>query len=105
MTMDIRKFNITHLHNEEIFQFAAEFKTLGDTAGFVEKERAIDMIRWDKSDSLSEYDTFGMPTVLAYLVKVAITGRWVKLDPATGREMYDRLVASFDHTKRAPSGE
>ncbi len=61
----------------------------------VEKERAIDLIRWEKADSLAEGDTFGMPAILACLVKVAIIGRWAALDPATGREMYERLVSSI----------
>ncbi len=61
----------------------------------VEKERAIDTIRWEKADSLSESDTFGAPAIMAYLVKVAIIGRWAALDPATGREMYEKLVSSI----------
>ncbi len=65
---------------------------LGDEVNIVEKERAIDLIRWEKADSLAEGDAFGAPTILAYLVKVAIIGRWAKLDPATGREMFDKLV-------------
>ncbi len=65
---------------------------LGDEASVVEKERTIDLIRWEKAESLAEFDSFGAPTILAYLVKAAIIGRWTKLDPATGREMYERLV-------------
>ncbi len=69
---------------------------LGDVASVVEKERTIDMIRWEKADALAEDDTFGVPTILAYLIKVAIIGRWAKLDPRTGREMYDKLVNTMD---------
>jgi hypothetical protein len=68
---------------------------LGDQVNVVEKERTIDLIRWDKADSLAEGNVFGAPTILAYLVKVAIIGRWARLDPATGREMYDKLVKSM----------
>lgn len=68
---------------------------LGDVANVVEKERTIDMIRWDKADELSEFDSFGMPTILAYLIKVGIIHRWTMLDPATGREMYKKLLASI----------
>ncbi len=70
--------------------------SLGDEANIVEKERSIDLIRWEKADSLAEGDTFGAPTILAYLIKVAIIGRWAALDPATGREMYDKLVKSMN---------
>ncbi len=68
---------------------------LGDEVNILEKERAIDLIRWEKADSLAEGDTFGAPAILAYLVKVAIIGRWAALDPQTGREMYEKLVSSI----------
>jgi hypothetical protein len=68
---------------------------LGDQVNVVEKERTIDMIRWEKADQMAEGDAFGAPTILAYLVKVAVIGRWAKLDPATGREMYSKLVDSM----------
>ena len=69
---------------------------LGDVASMVDKERAIDGIRWEKADELVGFDTFGIPTLLAYMVKIALIGRWTKLDPATGREMYDKLVKSMN---------
>jgi hypothetical protein len=72
-----------------------------NTTDMVEKERAIDLIRWEKADSLAEeqgpaHSTFGTPAILAYLVKVAIVGRWSALDPTVGREMYDKLVNSIN---------
>jgi hypothetical protein len=69
---------------------------LGDVASVVEKERAIDLIRWEKADQLVEFDSFGLPTLLAYLIKVGIIHRWTALDPAVGREMYDRLVREMN---------
>lgn len=58
----------------------------------VERERALDRLRWAHLDELQGFDTFGAPTVLGYLVKLAIVGRWARLSPAAGREMYDKLV-------------
>jgi hypothetical protein len=69
---------------------------LADTVSVVEKERAIDMIRWEKADSMAEMDAFGSPTILAYIIKVAIIGRWAALDPVVGREMYNKLVNSIN---------
>ncbi len=68
---------------------------MGDVASVVEKERTIDLIRWDKADALAEFDSFGAPTLLAYLVKIGIIRRWAVLDPATGRQMYEKLVNSM----------
>lgn len=65
---------------------------LEKTSNIVEREKALDKIRWEKADELQGFDSFGAPTVLAYLVKLGIVGRWANLDAATGREMYDKLV-------------
>jgi hypothetical protein len=69
---------------------------LDDVASVVEKERTIDLIRWEKADGLVEFDHFGMTVILAYLVKVAVIGRWAALDPVVGRQMYDKLVNSMN---------
>lgn len=62
----------------------------------VEKENRIDMIRWNMSDELAAQDYFNINTILSYLVKINLVQRWAALDPARGREMYDKLIASFD---------
>jgi vacuolar-type H+-ATPase subunit C/Vma6 len=79
----------------ELEYIDALLAAMGDAANIVEKERAIDIIRWEKADELAEFDSFGIPTLLAYLVKVGIIHRWAALDPAVGREMYERLVGEM----------
>ena len=69
---------------------------LDNGVSIIEKERVIDNIRWKKAEELSEFDSFGITTVLAYLVKVGIIHRWAALDPAIGREMYEKLLASMN---------
>lgn len=58
----------------------------------VERERALDGIRWAKADELRGFDTFGLPTVMSYLVKLGMVERWSRLDAASGREAYNKLV-------------
>lgn len=69
--------------------------TLDNEVNIVEKERTIDIIRWNKADELSEFDYFNGDAILAYLVKINIIQRWMALDPVAGREMFDRLVAGM----------
>lgn len=68
----------------------------GGSNNFVENERTIDMIRWEKANALAEGHAFGLPVILAYLAKVAIIGRWAALDPVVGREMYDMLLRDLN---------
>ncbi len=65
---------------------------LAGKANIMDRERVLDNIRWEKADELSEFGTFGMDVIMAYLVKLGIVERWAKLDVVVGREMYDKLV-------------
>ena len=62
----------------------------------LEKEHKIDKIRWEQADELSWSDYFDIDALLAYLVKINIVARWMRLDEKRGREMLGRLTAGLD---------
>lgn len=68
---------------------------LGDEVNILDKERRIDLIRWEMSDSLTTFDYFDMNAILAYLAKINIIHRWLTLDENYGREMFRKLMASL----------
>lgn len=68
----------------------------GDEQNIVEKEHKIDLIRWNEAEALSTFDYFDINAVAAYLVRVNIVARWSLLDPARGRELFERLMAGLD---------
>lgn len=65
---------------------------VGDEVNMIEKEHKIDLIRWDESTDILNFDYFNINMILSYLVKVNIVARWVALDPKRGREMFDAMV-------------
>lgn len=69
---------------------------LSEEENLLEKERRIDSIRWKESDDLTPFDYFDMNAILGYLTKINIVNRWVSLDEAYGRQMFDKLMASLD---------
>ncbi len=78
---------------------------MNDEGNLVEKERRIDLVRWDKSEELTAFNYFDMDAILGYLVRVNIVHRWTVLSPAVGREMYERLVASLGAGDRIRQAE
>ena len=62
----------------------------------LDKEHKIDNIRWAQAEELSWSDYFDIDAILAYLVKVNIVARWMRLDEKRGREMLGRLTAGLD---------
>lgn len=63
------------------------------------REKGLDRLLWDKADELTRMHLFDLDVILAVVVKVMITDRWNKLDPATGREMFRNLVQEIRNTR------
>ncbi|MDR2937021.1 MAG: DUF2764 domain-containing protein [Rikenellaceae bacterium] len=66
-----------------------------DETNMVDKERRLDALRWDTADELTVFEYFTLDKVLAYCVKINIIHRWMALDKAVGRAMFERLVADL----------
>lgn len=67
-----------------------------DEHNIVERERRIDLIRWDMASELSVFDYYDVNAVLAYLVKANMVARWSRLDRKFGREIFERLRGELD---------
>ncbi len=65
----------------------------------LERERALDRIRWSVLDELQGVDPFALPVILAYGVKLRLAWRWTTLDAEEGR----RRVA--ENLERKPAAE
>ncbi|MFI3292732.1 MAG: DUF2764 family protein [Rikenellaceae bacterium] len=68
---------------------------INDEANMVEKEHKIDLIRWDESTDLLNFDYFNINMIMSYLVKVNIVARWAMLDPKRGRKLFEAMVGEL----------
>ena len=64
----------------------------------VSREKGLDELVWNKIDELNTFDYFNISAVLGYIAKLKIIDRWLKLDEATGREMFRNLVSEIRGT-------
>ncbi len=69
---------------------------MNDEANLMEKERKIDLVRWEEASELATFDYFNINAILSYLVRISIVARWARLDAARGREVFNRLLAELD---------
>ena len=74
----------------------AVLAAVSDEQNLVEKERKVDLIRWNEALELATFDYFDIDAILSYAVRIGIVARWSRLDAARGREMFDRLLAELD---------
>lgn len=74
------------------FEEAQRFESVLNTDDILARERGIDDLMWSKIDELTTFDYFDIDAVLGFIAKLHIVSRWLKLDDATGRQMFARLV-------------
>jgi hypothetical protein len=60
----------------------------------LERERALDRVRWNLLDELAGFDPFDSATALAYALKLRITERWHAVSDERGAAILAGTVSS-----------
>jgi len=74
------------------FEEAQELENILRGGDILSRERGIDVLTWNKIDSLTTFDYFDLDAILGFITKLHIVNRWFVLDEQTGREMFKKLV-------------
>lgn len=60
----------------------------------IDRERALDRMRWNLLDELAGLDEFAGSALLAYREKLRLAERWAAMDETRGGKTVDRMVAA-----------
>lgn len=71
---------------------------LAETSDTLERERKIDLFRWERIEELSVYNYFDIDAVLAFMQKADIADRWLSLDKQTGKQMFNSILKDLMKT-------
>ncbi len=86
------------------YPFINKLISIHEDGNPMEKELAIDMLRWRYLDELNTFNYFTIEVLLAFLIKLNITDRWIRLHPDTGRKMFreitEELIKSYGFPKK-----
>lgn len=77
-------------------EYVDAFTKIMATENLLEREKQIDVFRWQVIEEMITFDYFSINTILAFLQKAKIINRWVKMDAANGQKRFKQLV---DHLK------
>lgn len=64
------------------------------------KERGLDDFLWKEIEDYTVMEVFSLDLILAFVVKLQIVARWLKLDPEKGRELFAALVEEIRNNKK-----
>lgn len=67
-----------------------------------EFERKIDRIKWNYLDEEVFFHYFTIEKVFSFVVKLSFVERWMSLDKATGKELFNELLKDMEATYEFP---
>ena len=59
----------------------------------LERELALERLRWGALEDLARKEPFGLSAVLAFAVRLQIAARWAGLTPEAGRQQFEERVS------------
>lgn len=73
-----------------------------ELSDIAERERRLDLLKWEMADDITTFDYFNINKLLAFLVKASIVHRWSRLDSEVGAQMLEKLVSDIRQTYELP---
>ncbi len=67
-----------------------------EESNMLEREKKIDLIKWDLLDERTFFHYFTIEKIFAYTLKLDIIERWIHLDKKTGEELFNKLLTDLE---------
>jgi hypothetical protein len=79
-----------------------EILQLSEIKDFYQRERGFDLLKWEYIDEHSFFYYFTVERLMAYLIKLFIVFRWIKLHKETGRKFFEKLIQDLGSSFELP---
>ena len=79
-----------------------EVMRISEIENLVERERKLDVLKWEWMEENSFFDYFTMEKLFAFLVKIQIIERWISLDAEAGGEMLRGMIRQLKEEVKVP---
>lgn len=73
-----------------------------DQTDIVDRERALDALRWKWIDGRNFFEYFTVDRVIGYYAQLRILDRWARLDPESGRAVFFETLSALEASFRFP---
>ena len=79
-----------------------EVMRISEIENLVERERKLDVLKWEWMEENSFFDYFTVEKLFAFLVKIQIIERWITLDAEAGGEMLRGMIRQLKDEVKVP---
>lgn len=74
------------------FEHIDRLLTIFDTDDLVRREKEIDLFKWEWLNDNTFFEYFTVEQLLSYFIKLRMIERWISLDPAAGKELFEKFT-------------
>lgn len=75
---------------------------ISEINNLVERERKLDVFKWEWMEEASFFDYFSVEKLFAFLIKVQIIERWMTLDAEAGGELLRSMISQLKEEVKVP---
>ena len=79
-----------------------EVMRISEIDNLVDRERKLDILKWEWMEANSFFDYFTVEKLFAFLVKIQIIERWISLDAEAGGEMLRDMIRQLKEEVKVP---
>ena len=91
------------LLEEEIPYVDQIFRIAESDLNLIEKEKALDKIKWTYLDDNTFFHYFTIEKILSYQIKLIMAERWLKIDAKTGKALLEEIISELKTSYEFPS--
>lgn len=85
-----------------MFDMYDQIYRISELSDLVEKERKIDILKWEWLEDASFFNYFSVEKLFVFLVKLSIIERWISLDREKGSEIFRKIIESLKNDVSIP---
>ncbi len=98
----VRKSTLKDFGLGNDFEHMERLITIQENENLLEREKAMDTMRWDFLDDRNTFNYFTIEVLLAYVIKLQMVQRWLEMDYETGKEMFRKLLDQLEQSYEFP---
>ena len=83
-------------------EYFEQLVRVNDTIDLVEREKKIDMLKWNWMEENTFFNYFTIEKIFIFLMKLEMIERWVSLDKNKGNEMFRQLIDQLKDEVQIP---
>lgn len=83
--------------------FFDELAIIQEESQLTEREKKIDMLKWNWLDNNSFFNYFSIEKLFSFIIKIEIVERWITLDKEKGQRLFRALIESLKQDVEIPA--